>query len=317
MKLFSKLTKLTVASVAVLGLAAGSAIAADYPSKPITMIVPWKPGGTTETMAQVLSKAMAKQLGQKVIVKTRPGGGGAVGSTVVANAKPDGYTIEFVGISTLTWIPMTQKAVKYKTSDFTFVAGVSQYQMALISVPGKPFTSIKDLIAHSKSNPGINVADMGGISKAFVNYIAKKEGIDWTAIPTRGGGEMVPFLLGGKVDFAFSGGVHQKYGDKMIVLASFLSNRLPLAPNAPSTQEMYGVAMPGDNGIVAPAGLPEDIRQKLASAVKAAIDDPDFTKILERIKFPKRYLAPKEFDKVVADTIVSLTKVGKATGYIK
>lgn len=305
------------AAIAVAGSFTASAYAAEYPSKPITMIIPWKPGGTTETMGQVLSKAMAKQLGTKVIVKTRPGGGGAVGSTVVSKSKPDGYTIEFVGISTLTWIPMTQKAVQYKTSDFTFVAGVSQYQMAIVGVPEKPFKTLKELIAYSKSNPGVNVADMGGMSKAFINFIAKKEGIDWTAIPTRGGGEMVPFLLGGKVDFAYSGGIHQKYGEKMHVLASFLSNRLPLAPDAPSTQELYGVAMPGDNGIVAPAGLPADVTAKLESAIKASMDDPDFTTILERIKFPKRFLSTKDFTKVVADTVVSLEKVGKATGYIK
>ena len=302
---------------ALAGSLVSGAFAGSYPSKPITMIIPWKPGGTTETMGQVLSKAMAKELGQKVIVKTRPGGGGAIGSTVTANAKPDGYTIEFVGISTLTWIPMTQKAVKYKTSDFDFVAGVSQYQMSLISVPGKPYTSLKELVAYSKANPGVNVADMGGMSKAFINFIAKQEKVDWTAIPTRGGGEMVPFLLGGKVDFAFSGGVHQKYGDKMIVLASLLPNRLPLAPNAPSSQELYGVAMPGDNGIVAPKGIPEEARAKLEAAVKKSIDDPDFTKILERIKFPKRYLSSADFQKVVDQTLVSLDKVARATGYIK
>ncbi len=302
---------------ALAGSVVSGAFAADYPSKPITMIIPWKPGGTTETMGQVLSKAMTKELGQRVIVKTRPGGGGAVGSTVAANAKPDGYTIEFVGISTLTWIPMTQKSVKYKTADFQFVAGVSQYQMGLVSVPGQPYTTLKELVAYSKANPGINVADMGGMSKAFVNFIAQQEKVDWTAIPTRGGGEMVPFLLGGKVDFAFSGGVHQKYGDKMIVLASFLSNRHPLAPDAPSTQELYGVAMPGDNGIVAPKGIPEAARAKIEAAVKASMSDPDFTKILERIKFPKRYLSSADFQKVVDQTLVSLNKVAKATGYIK
>lgn len=309
---------LTAAGViALVGSLITGASAADYPSKPITMIIPWKAGGTTETMGQVLSKAMAKELGTQVVVKTRPGGGGAVGSTVVANSKPDGYTIEFVGIDTLTWIPMTQKAVKYKTSDFDFVAGVSQYQVGLISVPDKPYKTLKELIEYSKAHPGVNVADMGGMSKAFVNYIAKQEGVDWTAIPTRGGGEMVPFILGGKVDFAFSGGVHQKYGDKMILLASFLANRHPLAPNVPSTKELYGVAMPGDNGIVAPAGIPEEARAKLEAAVKASMDDPDFTKILESIKFPKRYQSSVDFKKTVEETMVSLEKVGKATGYIK
>ena len=176
---------------------------------------------------------------------------------------------------------------------------------------------MKELVAYSKANPGVNVADMGGMSKAFVNFIAAKEAVDWTAIPTRGGGEMIPFILGGKVDFAYSGGIHQKYGEKLFVLASLLSNRLPLAPNAPSTQELYGVAMPGDNGIVAPKGIPEEARVKLEAAVKASMDDPDFTKILERIKFPKRYLSSKEFQKVVDETLVSLDKVGRATGYIK
>ena len=173
------------------------------------------------------------------------------------------------------------------------------------------------MVAYSKANPGVNVADMGGMSKAFVNFIAAKEGVDWTAIPTRGGGEMIPFILGGKVDFAYSGGIHQKYGDKLFVIAALLSNRLPLAPNAPSTQELYGVAMPGDNGIVAPKGIPEKARAKLEAAVKASMDDPDFTKILERIKFPKRFLSSAEFQKVVDETVVSLEKVGRATGYIK
>jgi tripartite-type tricarboxylate transporter receptor subunit TctC len=308
---------IALGAFAVVTSTVSGALAGSYPSKPITMIIPWKPGGTTETMGQVLSKAMAKELGQKVIVKTRPGGGGAIGSTVTAKSKPDGYTIEFVGISTLTWPPLTQKAIKYKTSDFEFIAGVSQYQMALVATPDKSFKTLKELVAYSKANPGVNVADMGGMSKAFVNFIAAKEAVDWTAIPTRGGGEMIPFILGGKVDFAYSGGIHQKYGEKLFVLASLLSNRLPLAPNAPSTQELYGVAMPGDNGIVAPKGIPEEARAKLEAAVKASMDDPDFTKILERIKFPKRYLSSKEFQKVVDETLVSLEKVGRATGYIK
>ena len=92
---------------------------------------------------------------------------------------------------------------------------------------------------------------------------------------------------------------------------------MPLAPNAPSSQELYGVAMPGDNGIVAPKGIPEEARAKLEAAVKKSIDDPDFTKILERIKFPKRYLSSADFQKVVDQTLISLDKVARATGYIK
>ena len=86
---------------------------------------------------------------------------------------------------------------------------------------------------------------MPSVTRPAIAAIAAKEGVKWTAIPTRGGGEMVPFLLGGKIDFAWSGGVHQKYGDKMIVLASMLSHRLAASPDVPSVQELYGISMPG------------------------------------------------------------------------
>jgi len=296
-------------ALALVGGLVSGAHAGGYPSKPITMIVPWKAGGTTETMGQILSKAMAKELGANVIVKTRPGGGGAVGSTYAANAKPDGYTIMYADLGGLIWNPMTKKAVKFKTSSFRYLAGVSEYQMSLVTTPDKPYKTLKELIAYTKKNPGINVADMGGISKAFINFLIKVEKVDWTPIPTRGGGEMIPFLLGGKVDFAFSGGVHQKYGDKIIVLASFLTNRLPLAPDAPSMGEMYGIGMPGNAVVVAPKGLPDDIAAKLEAAIKASMDDPDFTKILQRIKFPKRFISGKDMVVLVDNTVASLKKV--------
>jgi tripartite-type tricarboxylate transporter receptor subunit TctC len=219
----------------------------------------------------------------------------------------------YTNLSGLIWNPMTLKAVKFKTSDFRWIAGVSEYQMSLITTPDKPYKTLKELVAYTKKNPGINVADMGGMSKAFINYLIKVEKVDWTPIPTRGGGEMVPFLLGGKVDFAFSGGVHQKYGDKMIVLASFLKDRLPLAPDAPSMGEMYGISMPGNSVIAVPKGTPDDISAKLEAAVKASMDDADFTKILERIKFPKRFISAKDMVGMVAETTAGLEKVHAAT----
>ncbi|NKC13692.1 MAG: hypothetical protein GKR94_16340 [Gammaproteobacteria bacterium] len=284
-----------------------TASAADYPDKPITMIVPWKAGGTTETMAQVLSKAMAEELGQKVIVKTKPGGGAAVGATYTARQKADGYTIMYADLGGLIWNPMT-KPVKYKTEDFKIIAGISEYQMGLVTTPGKPYKTLPELIEYTKKNP-LNVADMGGMSKPFLEFIAKKEGVKWTPIPTRGGGEMVPFLLGGKVDFAYSGGVHQKYGDKMIVLASFLSAPLPKAPYAPSTQDLYGIAMPGNSVLVAPKGVAPEVAAKLEAAAKASMADPDFTKILERIQFPKRFIASSEMDAFVAQVTEQLQDV--------
>jgi tripartite-type tricarboxylate transporter receptor subunit TctC len=137
--------------------------------------------------------------------------------------------------------------------------------------------------------------------------------VKWTAIPTRGGGEMVPFLLGGKIDFAWSGGVHQKYGDKMIVLASMLSHRLAASPDVPSVQELYGISMPGAAILAVRKGTPDAVVAKIEAAAKTAMDDPDFTKVLEKLKFPKKFVSTADMVKLVADTVKGLKTVIEAT----
>jgi tripartite-type tricarboxylate transporter receptor subunit TctC len=286
--------------------------AAEYPEKPISLIVPYKAGGTTHTMSMVMSKALGKALGTKVIVKTKPGGGAAVGATFTAKSKPDGYTIMYGDLANMIWNPLTRKDVKFKTSDLRLIAGMAKYQFAIVATPDKPFATLPELISHTKTN-ALNVADMGGFSKVFLNYVAAQEKVKWTTIPTRGGGEMVPFLLGGKVDFAFSGGIHQKHGNKMLVLASMMPERLALAPNAPSLQELYGISMPGNAVLSAPAGISDEIAGKLEAAAKMAMDDPDFTKILERIQFPKAWLGSAELQKFTDEVTPGIKKVIAAT----
>ena len=305
------LKRIALAAAAAAAVAmAGSASA--YPDKPITLIVPYKAGGTTHTMSMVLSKALGESLGGTVVVKTRPGAGSAVGMTFLSKAKPDGYTIAYSDLGNLIWNPMTKKDVAYTVDDVRIIAGLSEYQMALITTPDKPYKTLKELLEYTKTN-ALNVADMGGMSKVFLNYIAAKENVKWTAIPTRGGGEMVPFLLGGKIDFAYSGGIHQKHGDKMVVLASFLAGGLAQDPDAPTTQELYGIAMPGNSILSAPAGISDEIAMKLEAAAKAAMDDPDFTQVLKNIQFPKRFIPSSEMNAFVAEVTKSLQEVVEAT----
>lgn len=306
-----RLATLTVAASVI----AGTAVRADeFPSKPLTLVVPYKAGGSTETMARVYAEAVEKELGQPVIVQTRPGGGGAVGATVVAKAAPDGYTMLFAAASALVWPPMTLK-VEYGPESFRWIASITEYQQALITTPDKPYKTFNDLISHAKKNPGMNFADQNALSRAFINYIGKKEGIEWTAIPTKGGGEMVPFLLGGKVDVAWSGGVHQKYGDKMHVIASFNPNRLAQSPDAPSLKEIYGISMPSYAVIVVPAGTPDDVAAKLEAALKKASADGAFNDIVaNKLKFPNQFIGSEELAPLVEDMIAGLKTVIEATG---
>lgn len=302
------------AAVAALGFsaAAPAAHAAGYPSKPVTLVIPYKAGGSTETMGRIYAKALGTALGARVIVRTRPGAGGAIGATEVAKKKPDGYTLLFAASVTLLWPPLTQK-VEYTADSFTYIGQVTDYQMALIAKADAPFNTMKELVAYAKTHK-LSYADQGAMQRAFIDYIGVREGVKWIGIPTKGGGEMVPFLLGGKVDFAWSGGVHQRFGKKMKVLLSFNSGRLAASPKAPSMTELYGVSMPSHALIAGPKGMDPAVVNKIAAAMKKATADPAFLDLMtKKLRFPIHFVGPKALTAEIAKTTAGLKQVVKAT----
>ena len=300
-----------VPAVVVSGLAA-PALAAGYPEKPVTIVIPYRAGGSTETMGRIFSKALGKELGTKVIVRTRPGAGGAVGALEVSKKKPDGYTLLFAAAVSLLWHPLTRN-VGFGLDSFTYIGQITNYQQALIARQDAPFNTLKELLAHAKGKR-LNYADQGPMQRAFVDYIGAREGVKWTGIPTKGGGEMVPFLLGGKVDFAWSGGVHQRYGDKMKVLLSFNSGRLAASPKVPSMQELYGVSMPSQAVIVGPKGLDAAVVAKVEGAVKKAVADKAFLDLLtKKLRFPAKFVGHKALTAQIQEVIAGMKRVIAAT----
>lgn len=295
------------------GLATGSAgAAADYPSKPITMVIPYRAGGSTETMGRIVADALGAELGTKVVVKTRPGAGGAVGATEVAAAEPDGYTIMFAASSSLLWPPLTQD-VAFDLDSFQYVAKVTEYQQAIVAKDDAPFDTLDELIAQA-GDTKLNFADQSAMSRAYINYIGKERGVEFTGIPTKGGGEMVPFLLGGKVDFAWSGGVHNRYGDKIKVLLSMNAQRLLASPDVPSIGEMFGVSMPSQAVIVAPKGIPAEVVATLESAIEAATkDDEVVDMVTNKLMFPVAYLGSEAITAEISETAAGLQAVVAAT----
>ena len=283
----------TMAACIITAVNTGAAYAG-FPDKPLTVIVPYKAGGSTDTMIRVFAKALAKELGQPVIVQNRPGGGGAVGATYIKNQPADGHTF-LVGAMTIPiWNPLHSQ-VDFTSDDFTYLGAITEYQMAMISTPDKPFKTLPELIAYSKKNPGVVFADQGSLNKLVFLYIAKQEGVEWRAVPTKGGGGMIPMLLGGQVDFAYSGGVHQRYGDKMTVLASVNPGRLDASPDVPSTSEKYNISYPSLVIVMGPKGIPADSAKILEGALKRATQDKAFVKLLtESLKFPRLFKTGEE-----------------------
>ena len=287
-------------------------VIAEFPEKPVTLVIPYKAGGSTETMARVYSKALGTAIGANVVVKTRPGGGGAVGATEVANSPADGYTLLFAATASLLWPPMTQK-VEYDLESFTYVGQITEYQQAIVAKADAPFNTMEELIEYAKNN-SLNYADQSAMSRSYINFIGAQEGVKWTGIPTKGGGEMVPFLLGGKIDFAWSGGIHNRYGEEMKVLMSMNSGRLLASPDTASVAEKYGVAMPSQAVIVAPSGTPADVVAKIEKAMEEATKDKDFADLVtNKLKFPVKFVASETLTADIASTIKGLEEVIEKT----
>lgn len=263
-----------------------TAISGSFPTKPVTMIVPYGAGGGTDTMARVLAKALQKELGQPVVVTNRKGGGGSIGASYLKNAPADGYTFLMGGDDIATWNALTQN-VNYKFEDFRFLAAVTEYQNAIMTKSEAPYNTLDELVAYAKKNPGMSYAYQTQMDKKIVKMISDKEKLDLKIINAGGGSETVQLLLGNKLDFSYSGGIHNRYEGKLKVLASLNKARLGNKPDKPSTFEKYGLNMPAYVLFMTPAGVPDDVAKTLEKAMLKASKSKNFKTIVqERLKAP-------------------------------
>jgi len=308
-------------------LCALGAQAQDYPTKPVTMIVAFPPGGVAELVGRPLAASMEKSLGQPVIILNRPGAGGAVGTTAAAKAAPDGYTI-LMTLSSISIFPVSDplegKPVPYQISDFMPIALVTADPTVLVVRADSPYKTVQDFVAAAKANPGkINYSSSGiyGTLHVAMEMFAGAAGIELFHIPYQGGGPAVTALLGDQVQALASGpaaAVGQIKGGKMRALAGWGAKRLALMPELPTFKELgyRDVEFYIWSGVVAPAAIPPNVQHKLRAAVRAAAADPQFTAAMAKVSTPINYLDAPEFkDFWVADAArlrVAVEKIGKA-----
>jgi len=315
------------AIAALFALLACGAQAQDYPTKPITMIVAFPPGGVAELVGRPLAASMEKTLGQPVIILNRPGAGGAIGTTVAAKAAPDGYTV-LMTLSSISIFPVSDplegKPAPYQLSDFMPIALVTADPTVLVVRADSPYKTVQDFVAAAKANPGkINYSSSGvyGTLHVAMEMFAGAAGIELFHIPYQGGGPAVTALLGGQVQALASGpaaAVGQIRGGKMRALAGWGEKRLALMPELPTFKELgyKDVEFYIWSGVVAPAAIPPNVQHKLRAAVRAAVADPQFTAAMAKVSTPISYLDAPEFkDFWVADAArlrVAVEKIGKA-----
>lgn len=315
----------TLFLAALLG-ASTLAPAQGYPTKPINMIAPFPPGGVADIVGRPLAASMEKTLGRPVLVVNRSGAGGALGTTAVAKAAPDGYTI-LMSLSSISIFPVSDpingKPAPYTLADFAPIALVTSDPTVLVVAADGPYKTIQEFIASARAYPGqMNYSSSGvfGTLHVAMEMFASAAGIKLFHVPYQGGGPAVAALLGGQVHALASGpaaAVGQIKGGKMRALAGWGDKRLPLMPDLPTFKELgyQDVEFYIWSGVFAPAGTPAPAVARLRAAVRAAVNDPQFRGAMDKVSTPISYLDAPEFAKFLATDAarlkVAVEKIGK------
>jgi len=297
----------------------------DYPSKPITMVLPFPPGGVAELVGRPLASVMEKSLKQPVILINRPGAGGAVGMASVAKGPTDGYTI-LMGLSSISIFPVSDrvngKTPAYELKDFAPIALITADPTVLVVRTDGPYKTLKDFVDAAKANPGkINYSSSGvyGTLHVAMEIFADAAGIKLFHVPYQGGGPAVTALLGGQVEALASGpaaAISQIRGGKMRALASWSTERLALLPEIPTFKELgYDAEFYIWTGVFVSAATPAPIQARLRAAVRAAATSGEFKSAMEKVQTPVAYLDAPEFqkywDRDAARLKVAVEKIGK------
>jgi tripartite-type tricarboxylate transporter receptor subunit TctC len=249
-------------------------------------------------MARMVGESLSKELGQPVVIESRPGGGGAVAATSLLQAKPDGYNIVVTTSTTLTLDPQVSK-LAFGLDDFTFVATTGEFPEALIALPKSGWTSLDDALKSAKEKGEITYGSSTPLDKMLAAYLSKKSGATLAAVPFNGGAEVVTNVMGGHVDMGYSSGAyypHAKSGD-LTVLALLGENRLASLPNAPTLKELgYDVSSVNHILYIAPKGLPGEVLEKLTKAFAAAAAEKSVVDLMNQRSLNPVSLTGAELD---------------------
>lgn len=321
-----KTPQLLAASLVALG--ATAAIAQDaFPTRAITMIVPFPPGGVADITARPTAAALEKVFKQPVLVTNRPGAAGALGNAAVANAKPDGYTI-LMALSSISVIPVAdalfERKPAYTLDQFAPIALISADPLILVVHPSLPVKSVKELVALARLRPGELAYSTSGIYGAThmpMEMFLHAAKLRMLHVPTTGGGPAITQLLGGHVQLTGGGPAalsgHIKAG-KLRPLVSWGAKRHEHFPGVPTFKELgYGIEYLVWAGMVAPRGTPEAVMKTLREATRKAVGDPDFIGMMAKVNSVIDYLDAPDFDKFWKADAQRLAAVVKIVGKVE
>lgn len=270
--------------------ASGPALAQQaFPARPITLIVPFPAGGSTDRHLRLLAELAGKHLGQNVIVENRPGGGGTSGPGAMAlNAKPDGYTIAQFPMGMMR-VPHMQKTLWNPLTDFTYIIGVSGYTFGVTVRTDSPYKSFKEYIEAARKAPGkidYGSTGVGSSPHLHMEELAANAGVTLNHVPFKGNADLTQALLGGHVMAQSDATGWDKYvdGGQMRLLVTFGEQRTKRWPNVPTAKELgYNVVSTSPYGLCGPKGMEPAVVKTLHDAFKKAMDDPKHLELLAQL----------------------------------
>jgi len=311
---------LVVAAVAL--TVSGAALAQPYPERPVTIIVPYPPGASTDAVARLTRDILARELGQPVIIDNRPGAGGTLGAAVVANAQPDGHTLLISVNAPLTMNPHIQKTFPFEARTAFAPISLAAESLLVLAVNAKlPVKTVRELVDYVKSNPGkvsYGSAGVGSAHHIAGEMIKQRTGIDMAHVAYRGTAPAIQDLVGGSIQVSFGTTPavlpHAQEGTiRIVALAE--ARRHPDLPGIPTIAETFpGIVTNTWVGFFAPAGTPRPIIDKLNAAMNLALKQPD---IIEKFKLQGLTAlgtSPEELQKIVAEEYGRWAKIIPAIG---
>jgi tripartite-type tricarboxylate transporter receptor subunit TctC len=298
-----------------------------WPTKPITMIVPFPPGGLADLVARPVAEAMSRELGQPVVIENKAGAGGGIGMSQAAKARPDGYTV-LMALSSLTVIPeadvVLARPAMFALNDLRPIARFTADPTVLAVRADSPWKTVQQFVDDAKKRPGaINYGSSGSYGTMHVpmEILSQNAGIKMTHVPFTGAGPAVVALLGGQIDAVSSGPatvLQQVKAGKLRVLGHWGTTQLAALPEAPSLKDAgFNSEYAQWSGLFIPAGVPEPIALRLRTAAKAAALDAKVKEIILNAGSPVQYQDTPDFEKYVQADATRMSAVVKRIGKVE
>jgi tripartite-type tricarboxylate transporter receptor subunit TctC len=299
--------------LALLPACFGASAQPTYPSRPITIIVPFGPGGVADITARTVGQAMAAALKQPVVIDNRPSAGAVVGSAAVAKAAPDGYTLLLMSNANSVSAALFKKLPYEPVKDFAPIGTLGYFDLALFVGAGSPLKSVQDVVARAKAEPGkltIGTVAVGSTQNLAAELFKTTAGIDALVVPYNGTPALQTALLAGQVDVGFEvlGPMMAQLGSGpkgLRALAVTSDRRFAGLPNVPTVQEsgVPGYKVASWNALAAPAGTPPRVIETLNAAIRDAVSKPDVQKRLQTLGVRAQGSTPAELSQLLSSEI--------------